>query len=401
MHPLTVLLNLKSRMRVFHNASCAEGSACPLIIEDHVLAMHEVSSWPGYRATPLWSLTAIAKAAGIGCLWYKDEGARFTLKSFKALGGSYAIVRLLQSVVAQKTGCVPTSDELRKGSHAGITREITVTTATDGNHGRAVAWAAQMFGCQCVIYVPKACTPWREHAIAAYGANVVRTNLGYDETSLLCAREAKESNRLVVCDSSWPGYTEIPTQIMNGYTVMAEEILQQLPPDQPLTHVFVQGGVGALAGAISAHFTNRVGTMSPAVIVVEPEGAACLYASARAGKAVAAPEPVHTIMAGLECGEVSTVAWEILRHQTIAFATVPDAVVAPTMCLLATPIDSDPKIVAGESAVAGLAALLMSSDDKALRESLRLDSSSRVLVIGSEGNTDPGIYDGIVGREPV
>lgn len=400
MQPLVVLSSLKSSLRVFNNPTFVADSASPLTIDDHRLAMHEISSWPGYQRTPLLPLAALAAAVGIGSLLYKDEGARFTLKSFKALGGSYAVVELLQRIVAREIGRVPTSNELREGLHARITSTVTVTTATDGNHGRAVAWAAQMFGCQCVVYVPKACTSWREYAIAEYGARVVRTEFGYDETNLLCAREAQEKGRFLVSDSSWPGYTEIPVQIMNGYTAVVEEILLQLPSNQLPTHVFVQGGVGALAASISAHFTNRLGGKAPAIIVVEPEGAACLYASARAGKAVPAPEPVYSVMAGLDCGEVSVIAWQILCKQATAFATVPDAVVAPAMRLLAHPVDKDPTIVAGESAVAGLAVVLMTSGDPELRKSLMLDNFSRVLVIGSEGDTDPGIYAGIVGAEP-
>jgi len=395
--PTSAFPEVKQTIRLLENPERFANKIDILTLHMHRVAWTEICSWPGYEPTSLLEFPSIAKRSGISCLWYKDEGSRFGLGSFKALGGGYAVFRLLQQLVLKQIGRLPSSEELRDGSVSNVTRQVTVTTATDGNHGRAVAWAAQMFGCRCVIFVPKTCTPGREAAIARFGATVVKTSVGYDESVRQCAREASEKGFFVISDSSWQGYCEVPREVMNGYTVMVEEILNQLPYEDALTHVFIQAGVGALAAAVSAHLTNRLGTRAPALVVVEPDGAACFFASAQAGKAVPAPEPVATIMAGLECGEVSSLAWDILRYQATAFATLPDEVVVPTMRLLANPAIGDPKVVAGESSIAGLAALLVCSGDLQLRKILALGPNSRVLVIGSENNTDPVVYAKLVG----
>ena len=393
---LALLAGMRQRLRLLMN--CA--ARCPqtegLSLTGHAAAMKELASWPGFQPTTLVPLKNIACASDIRSLWYKDESSRFDLGSFKALGGAYAVLRVLQKEVLRQTEHEPTSEEMRNGSFAAITRGVTVTTATDGNHGRAVAWGAQMFNCRCVIYVPKSCSRSREAAIARYGATIVRTEVGYDDTVRLCASDASQNGFMVVSDTSWPGYVDIPRDIMNGYTILVEEVLQQLPADQRLSHVFVQGGVGGLAAAVCAHFSNRLGDRAPALVVVEPERAACLFASALAGRPTPASPPVGTIMAGLDCGEVSTYAWNVLSSGAAAFITVPDAVVAPCMQLLDTPTSGDQPIVAGESAVAGLAALLISAGDSELRDALKLDTNSRVLVIGTEGNTDPEIYQSLM-----
>jgi diaminopropionate ammonia-lyase len=366
----------------------------------HIAAMREIASWPEFQITPLHRLNAIARLCQIQELWYKDESSRLGLGSFKALGGAYAVLRVLQEYVKRRTGREPASDELRNGALGEITRDFTVTTATDGNHGRSVAWGARLFNCDCVVYVPKACSAGRESAIAKYGARVVRTDVGYDETVRLCAREALRHGRTVVSDTSWPGYVDIPREIMQGYTVLIEEVLQQLPCGKTLTHIFVQAGVGGLAAAVCGHLANRFNEAAPAVIVVEPEGAACLYASAKAGKPTPAPFPVTTIMAGLECGEVSPLAWEVLCERAVAFMTIPDYLAAPCMRLLAVPRSETQPIVAGESAVAGLAALMLASRDSAIRALLELTTKSSVLVIGTEGATDPDVYRALVERSP-
>src|SRR5262249_18968830 len=213
----------------------------------------------------------------------------------------------------------------------------------------------------------------REVAIKRFGARVVRTNGGYDETVRTCAADAARNGFFVVSDTSWPGYTEIPREVMLGYTVMLKEILSQLPVGETLTHAFVQGGVGGLAASVCAHFINCFGENAPRVVVVEPEGAACLFASAQTGRSVPAPVPVGTIMAGLDCGEASMLAWEILSTSAAAFVTLPDTVVAPCMRLLACSSNGSRAIVAGESAVAGLAAVLIAASSPRIRNALRLD----------------------------
>lgn len=280
--------------------------------------------------------------------------------------------------------------DLRRKAFANITSRITVTTATDGNHGRAVAWGAQTFGCRCVIYVPSSCSPGREAAIAGYGATVIRTACNYDDTVRLCAQHAASEGYILVSDTSWPGYLEVPREVMAGYTVLAEEVLHQLASAPAITHVFVQAGVGGLAAAICAHFLNRLGHRAPIFIVVEPENAACLFASAQAGTAVTTPTLGPTIMSGLDCGEPSVLAWDVLSANALAFITVTDDVVPGCMQLLGK--HQEAPIVAGDSAVAGLAALLIAANNIMHCKLLMLTTDSHVLIIGTEGATDPVVY---------
>lgn len=337
-----------------------------------------ITQWPGYAPTPLVGLGGLARAIGVAEIAYKDEAGRFGLGSFKALGGAYGV----QSIVR---------------AHG---RDITVTTATDGNHGRSVAWGAQMFGCRAVIYVPVQCSAARERAIARYGAEVVRTDVGYDDTVRRCAADAARLGRFIVSDTSWPGYEDIPRIVTHGYAVMIDEALTQRAGRPALTHVFVQGGVGALAAAVAGHLWERLGPDRPRVVVVEPETAACLLASVQAGHAAAIQGDAVSVMAGLACGETSPLAWEVLDRGAYAFMTVPDDVAAPCMRLLAKSSHGDPPIVAGKSAVAGLAGLLAARHDERACAALGLGRDSRVLLIGSEGATDPDIYAAMVGTLP-
>jgi diaminopropionate ammonia-lyase len=359
-------------------------------------AREEISSWPNYKQTPLVSLSGLARANNLAQVWYKDEAHRFGLGSFKALGGAYALFRLLQKKIAELSGTVPTSDALRKGAFKAITKEITVTTATDGNHGRSVAWGASQFHCPCIVYVPRQCSRNRQLAIEKYGAKVMRCTAGYDTTVRRCNDEAKRKGWLVVSDTSWEEYEEIPTIVMQGYTVMTAEIRAQMGPAPPPTHVFVQGGVGGLAAAVCAGFFNLWGVRSPKVIVVEPSGAACLFASAVAGKPTPARGKIHTIMAGLDCGRVSPVAWRVLSLGAQFFMTVPDSVVPHCMRLLAFSPYGDPRVVAGESAIAGLACLLHVVKDEEARRLLGLTPESRILLLGTEGATDPDLYKELI-----
>jgi diaminopropionate ammonia-lyase len=364
--------------------------------QDTIDAAHqEISSWPGYEPTPLRTLAGLAHATGMTSIWYKDEDPRFGLHSFKALGGAYAVLRLLQREVARQIGRPVSSSDIRSGAYEGITRSTTVTTATDGNHGRSVAWGASLFGCGCVVYVPRACSKNRETAIESYGAQVVRTGFGYDETVRLCRRNAEREGHLVVSDTSWEGYEEIPLLVMQGYTVLTTELLNQLPSAP--THVFIQGGVGGLAGAVCWHLRARWGAQGPRIVIVEPEHAACLYASAVAGKPTALIAEAHSIMAGLDCGEVSPIAWRILDSRAEFFVTIPDSVVAGCMRLLAFSPHGDPPVVAGEAGVAGLAALLCALHDSQARSILELTPESAVLLLGTEGDTDQLLYHQLSG----
>jgi diaminopropionate ammonia-lyase len=350
----------------------------------------EIASWPGYAPTPLVNLPGLARRAGIAALGYKDESGRFGLGSFKALGGAYAVLRQLQ---AQCGGV--TSTELRSGKHRDRTAAITVTCATDGNHGRSVAWGASLFGCRCVIYIHETVSQGRADAIARYGAEVRRVPGTYDDAVHQAARDAEANGWTVVSDTSYPGYTDIPRDVMQGYAVMADEGMAQ---GSVPTHIFIQAGVGGLAAAVCGHFWETLGEKRPRAIVVEPDRAACLFESAAQGRAANIHGALDTMMAGLACGETSILAWEILEEGASDFLTVTDEAAAACMRLLGEGIDGDPPVVAGESAVAGLAGLLGAMARPELAQALALGASSRVLLFGSEGDTDPALYRQIVGK---
>lgn len=361
-------------------------------------AFAEISSWPGYAPAPLVALGALARTLGLGALHYKDERGRFGLKSFKALGGAYAVANVLRRRVMAARGLPNlSSKQLLAGEFADIVREATVTCATDGNHGRSVAWGAQLFGCRCVIFVHEHVSEGRRDAIARYGAEVRAVPGTYDDAVRHAAATAAANGWTVVSDTSYPGYRAIALDVMHGYGVMAVEIAQQLTGEPP-THVFAQAGVGALAAAICASFWLRWGARRPFFVVVEPTHADCVYQSLAAGKPVVVGGALDTVMAGLACGEVSELAWEILHHGASAAVAIDDAYALEAVRALALPAAGDPPIVAGETGGAGLAALLAARDYPEIRQTLRLDADSRVLLLGSEGDTDPVIYREIVGR---
>jgi len=363
-------------------------------------AQSEITSWHGYAVTPLVSLPSLAAAAKVGAILYKDEGSRFGLGSFKALGGAYAVFRLLAREIERRQG-IPavTVADLGSGRYRELTGGITVTCATDGNHGRSVAWGARMFGCRCVIYVHETVSAGRAAAIAAYGAEVRRSSGNYDDAVRAAAAAAAAEHRwFVVSDTSYEGYVDVPRDVMQGYTLMVEEVLRQISPQPLPTHVFVQGGVGGLAAAIAGHLWERFGADRPRLIVVEPENAACLYASASRGELTAVHGSLDTIMAGLSCGEPSLVAWQLLAEGADDFMTIPDEPAAECMRLLAAGNSNDPVIVAGESAVAGLAGLLLACQSTQTMSELGLARDSVVLIFGTEADTDPELYRRIVGR---
>jgi len=333
-------------------------------------AAHDaISRWDGYVPTPLRDLPSIADRLDIAQLLYKDEGKRFGLKSFKALGGAYAVDRIVAA----------------RGRDG-----LTVTCATDGNHGRSVAWGARRAGVPAVIYLHETVSEGRAEAIRAFGAQVVREGRTYDDSVRACAEAARRHGWQIVSDTSWPGYEEVPKDVMQGYAVLAMEAEAQ--GARP-THVFVQGGVGGLAAGVLSYRWEKLGAERPILVVVEPETAACLFDSARNGTPTTVGGDLDTIMAGLACGEPSVLAWRILDPGADAFMTIADRAAADAMRLLA-----QLGVVGGESGVAGLAGLIKASADPVLRRALKLDASSRVLCYGTEGATDPQVYSSIVGR---
>ena len=297
----------------------------------------------------------------------KDEGQRFGLGSFKALGGAYAVGKLMAAERARGGG------------------DVTVTCATDGNHGRSVAWGAQRFLCRCVVFVHETVSQNRVNAIAGYGAEVVRVPGNYDDAVRAAGRQARAHGWCVVSDTSYTGYTETPRDVMQGYRLMADEAADQWIGPPP-THVFMQAGVGGAAAAVSVQLRARFDSV-PRLIVVEPANAACLFASALAGAAAVVSGDLKTIMAGLACGEPSLLAWQELDRTAAAFMTIPDGAAADCLRLL-----HRLGFAIGESGVAGLAGLLLATADPAARECLRLDAASRILLFGTEGVTDTEAY---------
>ena len=357
-----------------------------------------ISAWPGYAPTPLIDLPGLAAALDIGRLFYKNEAARFGLRSFKPLGGAYAVQRCLLREVARHTGRDIDPAEILNGDHAEIVRQITVTAATDGNHGRSVAWGARLFGCRCVIYINEAVTEAREWAIAAYGAEVRRNPGSYDDAVREAFAVARREGWHVIPDTTDGSVVEAPRDVTQGYAVMAAEAIEQLPDQAQPTHVFLQAGVGGMAAACCAQFWESFGVRRPKAVLVEPEQCACWFASLAAGKPTAITGETDSFMSGLACGEVSQLAWEILQPGAAAAMTLSDSSAAVTMRLLAGGVGEDPPLVAGESGVAGLAGLIAVARDKNARETLGLDKRSHVLVFCSEGATDEEMYRQVVGR---
>ncbi len=384
--------------RLFANLNAGTPGMVVLPTAGFRRARGEITSWPGYAPTPLRDLPEIARAAGVGGVRMKDEASRFGLGSFKALGGAYAVLNLLRDGLARRgLAEAASSDDLLAGKWRAATAGITVTSATDGNHGRSVAWGARLFGARAVIFVPEAVSQNRIEAIAAYGAAIRIVPGTYDDAVREAGRVARAEGWLLVSDTSWPGYTEVPRDILQGYRLMADEALDQWDVPQPAhqpTHVFIQGGVGGAAAAVSVHMRLRV-SPAPALIVVEPEHAACLLASAEAGALTAVPGNLDTVLAGLACGEPSLLAWQELERGAAAFMAIPDAAAIDCLKILA-----EQGIVAGESGVAGLAGLLLAAADPVARETLGLTADSRVLLFSTEGATDPGLYATLVGVAP-
>lgn len=357
---------------------------------------------PGYAPTPLVSLDHLARKLGVTQVLVKDESKRFGLNAFKALGGSYAMARCL----GQRLGWPEeklTFEALMAPEVREKLGELTFVTATDGNHGRGVAWAARQLGHKSVVYMPKGSAQERLDNIRAQGAQAEITDLNYDDAVRLANRMGQEHGWILVQDTAWPGYEEIPAWIMQGYGTMANEAadqLRQVSVNRP-THVFVQAGVGSLAGAVVGYFTNLYPNDPPKFVVMEARAADCLYQGAVAGDG----DPrivggdLQTIMAGLACGEPNIISWDILRNHVSAFVSCPDWVSAKGMRMLSAPVKGDPRVISGESGAVGMGLLstIMQDDEyKELREYLELDQSSQVLMFSTEGDTDPDKYKEIV-----
>ena len=364
---------------------------------------------PGYKMTPLRSMPNLAQMLGLGGIYIKDEAQRLTLNSFKVLGGSYAVSRYIQKMLGlsdeETTYEYLTSPEC----HAKL-GNLTFAAATDGNHGRGIAWASMKLGLPCVIYVHKETSKARIDAIRGYGATVEIIDGNYDDAVRKMAEDAAANGWTVISDTSWPGYTEIPTWIMQGYSTLMLEAQEQLLGvglSKP-SHVFVQAGVGAMAASVIGFYTALFPDDPPIFIVVEPDKAACVFESIKAGdgKCHSVKGALDTIMAGLACGDPSPIAFEILEHTADFFLSIPDYIAARGMRILSCPLHGDPFIISGESGAAPLGALYSVMTDKGaadLREKMKLGPDSTVFMVNTEGNTDPKHFRQIIwdGLDPV
>ena len=360
------------------------------------VAFHE--GLPTYAPTPLADLRGLAAVLGLGRLAVKDESGRFGLSSFKGLGASYAVACYLAQYLGLPARAM-TYENLTQPEQRDRLRKITLVTATDGNHGRGIAWAAKSFGLFAHVFMPKGGSPERLANIRGLGAEASFTTYNYDDTVRHAANLAKEKGWVLVQDTAFDGYTEIPRWIMQGYTTLAHEAMKQYD-DMP-THIFLQAGVGSLPGAITGYLAAHHGAQRPVITIVEPNRADCIYRTAAAsdGERHIVTGEISSIMAGLSCGEPNPIAWEILRDYADHFVSVPEWVAAKGMRILGNPLDDDPRVVSGESGAVttGLVAELMQNRSlDYLRDRIGLGKDSRILCISTEGDTDRTNYRRVV-----
>lgn len=368
-------------------------------VENALKVNHFHKSFPGYQPSPLADLKSLAKALGVKGIYVKDESARFGLNAFKGLGGSYCIGKYIadrlnvdiSDLSYEKINSAKIHDKLG---------EITFVTATDGNHGRGIAWTANCLGHKSVVYMPKGSSLERLNNIKALGAEASITDLNYDDTVRLASKKSKENGWVLVQDTAWEGYEEIPGWIMQGYTTVAYEIIGQLK-EKP-THIFLQAGVGAMAGALTGFFADYYDKREkPAIIIVEPNKADCVFRTAAAadGRMHPVTGNMDTIMAGLACGEPCTIGWDVLKTYADHFVSIPDWVAAKGMRILGNPAGEDEKVISGESGAAPLgfvAEIMQNASLDYLRNQLNLGLDSRILCISTEGDTDKQNYRKIV-----
>lgn len=370
-------------------------------------SMHDVyefhKSLPNYKPTPLVDLANLAKYYGVKKVWLKDESKRFGLNAFKVLGGSYAIGKYLSQRLGKDINDLPynvlISDEIKKQLG-----ELTFVTATDGNHGRGVAWMANRLNQNSVVYMPKGSAQMRFDAIAREGAKVTITDLNYDDAVRLANKGAEDYGWIMVQDTAWDGYEEIPLWIMQGYSTIINEVVEQLKAfgDEKPTHVFLQAGVGSFAGAVQGYLAHLYGDDRPITVICEPHGANCIYKSMAAndGNPHNVTGDLTTIMAGLACGEPNTISWKILRDNSDFSVSCDDEIAARGMRVLSSPLGDDARVISGESGAVGLGLFTVLSEKKdeykELMDALKIDENSKILCISTEGDTDVEGYKNVV-----
>ena len=336
-------------------------------------AYTSISNWQSYIPTPLIELNKLSKELNLNRILYKDESKRFDLKSFKALGGAYAV------------------EKITKGN-----KDVVVATATAGNHGRSVAWGARRLGLKCKIFISEFVSEARGQAMSNLDAEVIKVKGNYEKSLIECIKQSTENNWQIVQDVAWKDYMTVPKYTMAGYTVMMKEIVNQIKNDQ-ITHIILQAGVGGMAGAMVAGIARYLGNV-PETIVVEPDSAACVMESIKTGKIEKIDIKRESLMGGMSCGEVSLVPWEILKNSVKFCISLPDDDIAKTMKLLGNSSLSEEKIIAGENSAPGVISLITSCVDNQVKERLKLNSKSNILVIGCEGDTDEEMYQKLISQ---
>ena len=330
-------------------------------------AYSSISKWDGYTPTPLIELNKLSKELHLNKIYYKDENKRFDLKSFKALGGAYAVEKVSKR-----------------------NKDIVVATATAGNHGRSVAWGAKRLDLSCKIFISEFVSDARGRAMSDLGADVIKVKGNYEKSLLECIKQSTENNWQIVQDVAWENYVQVPKYTMAGYTVMMKEISDQIK-DQKISHIILQAGVGGMAGAMMSGIARYLNNI-PITIVVEPDSAACVMESIKTGKIEKIDIKRESLMGGMSCGEVSLVPWQILKNSVKHCVSLPDDDIAKTMKLLGNSSFSDEKIVAGENSAPGVISLITVYEDENIRHKLDLNEKSNVLVFGCEGDTDKEMY---------
>ncbi len=337
-------------------------------------AYYCISNWKGYSPTPLIELNKLSKELNLNKIFYKDENKRFELKSFKALGGAYAV------------------EKISKGK-----KDIIISTATAGNHGRSVAWGARRLGLKCKIFISENVSEARGQAMADLGAEVIKVKGNYEKSLVECIKQSTDNNWQIVQDVAWKEYKLVPMYTMAGYSVMMREIIDQIKNDK-ITHIILQAGVGGMAGAMVAGVARYLSYV-PTIIIVEPDSAACVMESVKSGKIEKIEIKRESLMGGMSCGEVSLVPWEILKNSVKYCISLPDDDIAKTMKLLGNGSLSDEKIIAGENSAPGVMSLVASCENETIKDKLKLNKQSNILLIGCEGDTDQEMYQKLINQK--
>jgi len=330
-------------------------------------AYNIISKWNNYSPTPLISLNKLSKKLGLNKIFYKDESKRFHLKSFKALGGAYAV------------------EKVTKGN-----KEIVVSTATAGNHGRSVAWGAKKLELKCKIFISDYVSESRAEVMRNFGAEVIRVKGNYEDSLNECIKQSKKNNWQIVQDVAWEDYKLVPKLTMAGYSVMMKEISEQIN-NQQISHIILQAGVGGMAAAMIAGIARYLNHI-PKIIIVEPESAACVLESIKTGKIEKIIIQKESLMGGMSCGEVSLVPWEILKNSVNYCVTVSDDYISKTVKFLANSEFSDEKIIGGECSTPGIISLVGLCNDVKIKKEINLNEDSKVLLFGCEGDADEELY---------